>query len=471
MTSVNGRWLAAVLGFTALLVATTVASAVQERILFDGATNKHYFGFRIPSLLSYTSGQTGKQMLMAFAEGRKWCNRDAGDIDTVVRISADGGTTWSKIRSVAGRRRLDAPGEKDVATWGNPTAVYDEITARVWLMINYNPAGRAQRPCRNICNVERQRHCIKHKTEKPIRRGDRRVFIMSSANDGKSWTKPRDVSATVQFPNTAWDAVGPGNGIQLHGRCAAGALVFPAIGRNVYSADHGKTWHTTRRLPGGTSEATIVELSDGSLLRNDRPVAKALVASRRRPVSRSRDCGATWDNWYPQPELTTTRVHGSQIRLRSALGDVLVFANARSPERRRGMTLRLSTDAGESWTAARVAHTGVAAYPSLAELHNGDIGLLYEQGPTGYKDHGKLAFFRGSVKWLANGRDVPVGQAAQLQNALQPAPSRDTDWSNPDRDSAHGDQSWSDPDDPAAPGPSHEPYDPDDIEGLPWLKK
>ena len=39
-----------------------------------------------------------------------------------------------------------------------------------------------------------------------------------------------------------WDAVGPGTGIQTKLGERAGRLVIPAIGRNIYSDDHGEHW-------------------------------------------------------------------------------------------------------------------------------------------------------------------------------------------------------------------------------------
>jgi len=204
----------------------------------------------------------------------------------------------------------------------------------------------------------------------------------------------------VQYPGTRWDAVGPGAGIQLQGRCGKGHLLFPAIGRNIYSSDHGKNWRRSPKLPGGTSEATLVELRDGTLMRNDRASGHSLVAANRRPVSKSTDCGKTWTPWHPHAELPTVRVHGSLIRLDSRPGDVLVFANPASTERRRNMTIRLSNDAGKTWPREREIHAGTAGYPALAEIGGAAIGLLYEKGNSSAKSQGQIAFFRAPLAWL-----------------------------------------------------------------------
>ena len=44
------------------------------------------------------------------------------------------------------------------------------------------------------------------------------------------------------------------------------------------------------------------------------------------------------------------------------------------------MTVRLSYDEGKSWPVSRLVHEGPSAYSSLAILHDGTIGLLYEGG-------------------------------------------------------------------------------------------
>lgn len=463
------------------LVIMAAAAPVQaqrptEQILFDGVADKSYFSYRIPAVISYES-RSGASVIMAFAEARKRCGRDSGDIDTVVRISRDGGRSWGKRRILAGRRLLSDPKTGDKGTWGNPTAAYDARTGTVWLMLNYNREDRAQFPCKNICSAKFESRCRSQGLEKPIGVGDRKVYVMSSRDDGRKWSKPRDITAQVQLENTTWDAVGPGNGIQLKGECAAGALVFPAIGRNIYSIDGGKTWATTDRLPGGTSEATIVELSDGTLMRNDRPVARNLVSAGQRPITVSQDCGATWADWTTDPQLPTTRVHASLIRLQQQRGDVLVFANPASTKRRNTMTLRLSQDGGYTWPAARVVEPGIAAYSSLTELPDGQIGLLYEKGNNNYKSQGRIAFFQAPVRWLAQGRDgieaAPGGIRQKPVSRQQPVPNNrqnntsGSGWSDPDANSTNsGGSGWNNPDSTG----TQQPYDPNNIQDLPWLK-
>jgi sialidase-1 len=44
------------------------------------------------------------------------------------------------------------------------------------------------------------------------------------------------------------------------------------------------------------------------------------------------------------------------------------------------MTVRVSTDDGQTWPTSKVIHPGPAAYCCLVALPDGTIGLLYECG-------------------------------------------------------------------------------------------
>ncbi|MEU8416521.1 sialidase family protein [Amycolatopsis japonica] len=72
------------------------AAAVGNTLVYKQKT-EGYDCFRIPAIVKANNGE-----LLAFAEGRNggasFCN-DRGDIDLVVKRSADNGKTWSPRRS------------------------------------------------------------------------------------------------------------------------------------------------------------------------------------------------------------------------------------------------------------------------------------------------------------------------------------------------------------------------------------
>src|SRR5437870_8057257 len=83
-----------------------------------------YHTYRIPSVIV-----TPKGTLLAFCEGRKKGTSDTGDIDLVLKRSADGGATWGPMQVVWD------DGEN---TCGNPCPVVDRLTGTIWLLLTHN---------------------------------------------------------------------------------------------------------------------------------------------------------------------------------------------------------------------------------------------------------------------------------------------------------------------------------------------
>ena len=77
-----------------------------------------YHTYRIPSLIV-----TAKGTVLAFAEGRKSGAADSGDIDLVLRRSADGGASWSGLQVLVDNGPNSA---------SNPCPVIDRNTGTIW---------------------------------------------------------------------------------------------------------------------------------------------------------------------------------------------------------------------------------------------------------------------------------------------------------------------------------------------------
>ena len=116
-----------------------------------------------------------------------------------MRRSADNGATWSNLSVV-----MDAAGD----TIGNPTAVVDSITGKIWLFASWNAAATTYSGCTT--------------------NGCRKVYSSYSSDHGVTWS-PKVLMTGLLPPTFSWDAVGPGSGIQL----ASGRLVIPAKGRRI----------------------------------------------------------------------------------------------------------------------------------------------------------------------------------------------------------------------------------------------
>ncbi|CAN7229845.1 exo-alpha-sialidase [Paenibacillus sp. LjRoot153] len=333
------------------------------------AGTEGYNTFRIPSLLTTKAGT-----LLAFVEGRKNSAADNGNIDLVLKRSLDQGRTWQPLQIVC---------DAGVDTCGNPTPVQDETTGRIWLFVSQNYSADTYATIVGGTS-----------------RGVRTIWSTYSDDDGATWTQPVNHFSEVQAPNTRWDGTGPGIGIQLRQGAAKGRLVIPAIDRNIQSDDHGATWYESGKLPSGLGEPTVVELTDGTLMRNDRLSSNQEI--RRRGISTSPDQGATWSPISYDNALIDPICEASIIRYMPSdnvtSNRMLLFSNPADTVRREKMTVRISNDDGQSWATSKTVYKGPSAYSSLAILPDGKVSLLFEGGE--YTPYDKIMFAVFNLEWF-----------------------------------------------------------------------
>jgi sialidase-1 len=342
------------------------------------AGERGYNTFRIPSLIA-----TGRDTLLAFAEGRREGSGDAGDIDLVLKRSSDGGQTWSPLQVV---------GDNGPNTFGNPCPVVDRTTGIIWLLTTQNRG------------TDREKDIIAGASQ-----AGRSVAVLRSTDDGVTWSAPEDITGSVKQFDWTWYATGPGVGIQTR----SGRLVIPAnhavLGTGVhqshvvFSDDGGRSWQVGGSADPGTNESQIVELGDGRLMlnmRNHPPKAENF-----RMVATSADGGRSWSQAKPDVALIEPPAQASLIRsttLEANGRDRLLFSNPASVRRER-MTVRISEDEGATWPVSRVVHEGPAAYSSLVVLPDRSIGLLFERG--GRSPYERITFVRLTLEWLKEGKD------------------------------------------------------------------
>jgi len=342
-----------------------------------------YHSFRIPSIVS-----TKSDVLIAFCEGRLDSNHDFGDIDIVMKRSFDHGKKWNEIEKVIGI---------GTGVWGNPTSVYDAKTKTVFLFVSSNPEGYAQ-------FGDQAKLVEDDGYEKIDEWGERRLWILKSTNEGKTWSEPIDMSESLMPKSHVWDAVGPGQGIQKGRMPNRGRLIVPAIGRNIFSDDNGRTWHM-ELLPSGSSESTVVEKKSGNLMRNDRATGSNKLFKRR--VVSHQASGRHWSQFAPDMELLGPVSHASILRYTFDPSRIL-FINTASESVRRNLTLRMSYDEGASWTVERKLdlfdgnperHGG---YTSLIKTGDNRVGLLYEYNEdVSDKSGGRsIVFTKLNLGWL-----------------------------------------------------------------------
>ena len=319
-----------------------------------------YTCFRIPAIVKSKAGT-----LLAFAEARKNSCSDTGNIDLVVKRSEDGGKTWSRIITVW---------DDGDNVCGNPSPIVDQETGRIILVSCWNLGE----------DHEKQ---IIDKTSKD----SRRVYVLYSDNDGKSWSTPKEITSSVKHPDWTWYATGPCHGIQLQGKKNKGRLVVAANhmvagtktyhSQLIYSDDKGETW----KLGGivnehGGNESSVVELKNGYLMLNMRNYNRE--ESKTRSYAISKDGGETVSQMSYLPELIEPICQGSTLNYmkKGKISNNILFSNPASTDKREKMTIKLSENNGKTWPYAYQVYSGPSAYSDLTNLRNGNIGLLYEYG-------------------------------------------------------------------------------------------
>ena len=341
-----------------------LCSVTQSHELFAQQLNYLYKNgedgykcFRIPSLITTTKG-----VLLAFAEGRKNNCGDAGDIDLVLKRSEDGGKTWSKLQIVW---------DDTTNTCGNPAPVVDQKTGNIVLVSTWNLGSDHEKDI--IDGVSKD---------------TRRVFVLSSTDDGKTWSGATEITKNVKKENWTWYATGPGRGIQLSKGKHKGRFVIPSnhvvaetkknYSHVIYSDDLGVNW----KLGGITAqdsvnESTVAELSNGRLMLNMRNASK----KRNRQIAISKNSGKSWSAIYPDTTLIEPVCEGNLIQYKfPGKKECLVFSNPASTTSRTQMTVRISYDNGKTWPLKKPVHEGPTAYSCLTVLPNGNLGFFYEAG-------------------------------------------------------------------------------------------
>jgi sialidase-1 len=335
---------------------------LEESDLFVSGTNG-YHTYRIPALVVTTEGT-----VLAFCEARRNSRHDDGEIDLMLRRSTDGGRTWSDGQVIA---------DDGDHTMGNPCPVVNQGDGTVWL---------------------------------PFCRDNRRVFVINSKDDGRTWSAPAEITNNVMAPGWPWIGTGPGHGIQLQN----GRLVIPSwtgkgphvsrqtIERSVviYSDDDGLNWRQS--APFGedeSNECEAVELVDGSLYMNMR----SLPERHQRSFSLSRDGGQSWskvgyDAALPEPSCQASIVRFTATTY-SDKNRVLVAGPA-NPDARACLTVRISYDECRTWPASKILYPGAAAYSDLTVADDGQLLCLYEAD-----EYARLVLARFDIEWLTDGTD------------------------------------------------------------------
>lgn len=297
-----------------------------------------------------------------------------------IRISSDGGNTWSEARKIGN------PSSPRIVVDEDPQIVVNQTNNEVLLVY---PKGE--------------------------------VWI--SSDNGTTWRKEScTIKANLLGHGTA-DSVPISLGAfqagvtLMHGK-HQGRLLLPGrifgpansndnkwrpyhYNTSIYSDDNGKTWQVSAPFPVfGTGEAALAEVSDGRVLYSSREH----MTAGNRFFAWSYDDGQTWLNPWRSAELpdgvrsSSYGCMGGLVRLPIEGRDILLYSNLDSDKGemprelggsivvgRENVTIWVSFDGGKTWPVKRLVCDGTSAYSSLAygvkgTPSEGKIYILFEAG-------------------------------------------------------------------------------------------
>ena len=331
--------------------------------------------YRIPGLATTKDGT-----LIGVYDVR---HRNGGDlpghIDVGMSRSTDGGRSWESMKIIADMG--------DDPKWrydgvGDPTVLVDRTTGTIWVAGLWSHGNRGW--------------FGSGPGTSPDQTGQ--FLLVRSDDDGKTWSKPINITEQIKQQDWCLLLQGPGKGITM----TDGTLVFPAQYQDskqnkrvpqstiVYSRDHGETWQIGKGAYPDTTEAQVVEVTPGRLMLNCR-----YNRAGKRVVMTTDDLGETWQA-HPtsikalvepgacQASLIDVNSELDVIqpnRAKSAEQRLLLFSNPNSSRGRNHITIKASLDDGLTWPVEHqllLDEGSSAGYSCMSMIDEETVGILYE---------------------------------------------------------------------------------------------
>lgn len=403
----NERFMKPILATLLLAAAATLPAAepfLEKHDLFTVGDDPAYNIYHIPGIVV-----TAKGTVLAWCEARK---RPAGvsdwdDIRILLRRSTDDGKSWSAPQSIA---NVEGPKRK------NPFALR---------MKNVDPADVTYNNPVLIADRDGTVHmlfCLEYE----------RAFYQRSDDDGLSWSKPVEITATFDAfkKDYAWKvlATGPNHSIQIKtGRLVVpvwlstgegGNAHRPSVTATIYSDDQGKTWKAGDIAVPCTdewinpNETVAIELNDGRVMLNVRSESKA----HRRLVVTSPDGATNWSTPKFDDALLEPICMGGIVRYHHGGQSLILFSNPHNLDNAKGkaepgknrdrknLSVKLSRDEGGTWPVNKRLEDGPGAYSDLAVTKDGTILCFYGRAGDGKGmsawSGGRLTLARFNLEWL-----------------------------------------------------------------------
>lgn len=324
--------------------------------------------FRIPGLVTSNKGT-----LLGVYDVRYNSSVDLQEhVDVGLSRSTDGGKTWEKMRLplAFGETGGLPAGQNGV---GDPSILVDTKTNTIWIVAAWTHGMGNQRAWFSSHPGMDMNHTAQ-------------LVLAKSTDDGKTWSKPINITEQVKDPSWYFLLQGPGRGITMQD----GTLVFPIQFIDstripnagiMYSKDRGETWKIHNLARTNTTEAQVAEVEPGVLMLNMRD-----NRGGSRAVSITKDFGRTWtEHASSRSALQESVCMASLISVKASdnsLGkDILLFSNPNTTKGRHHITIKASLDGGLTWLPEHQVLLDEAdgwGYSCLTMIDKDTVGILYE---------------------------------------------------------------------------------------------
>lgn len=327
-----------------------------------------FAAFRIPGIVT-----TNKGTLISCYDVRYNSSVDLQEkIDIGISRSTDKGKSWEPMQIAMS---MGAHGGLPHAQngVGDPCILVDEQTNTIWIAAAWCHGMGNQRAWFNS-----------QQGMSPDETGQ--LLLVKSEDDGKTWSKPINITEQVKDPSWHFLLQGPGRGITMKD----GTLVFPIQFIDstrvpnagiMYSKDKGKSWKLHNAARSNTTESQVAEIEPGVLMLNMRD-----NRGGSRAVSITKDLGMTWEEHpsnrsaLPEPVCMASLIHVDADK--NCLGKgLLLFSNPNSTKHRDYITVKASLDGGITWPDEYqlLLDEGTGwGYSCLTMIDEETIGILYE---------------------------------------------------------------------------------------------